>query len=123
MFALAGTKHIALWHHRYLPSASSGAKKLQYNILEMSALCQKRTCYTRSTLEVGSLKKRHQCSRHRRDQLFFASVYRKRLRLADSNCSTGLHYFAPKYETLTSSRREQVCLEFNREDSRIIGHK
>src|SRR5262245_38303216 len=75
------------------------------------------------TLEVISFEKRHQCAGHRRDQLLIASIYCERLCLTDSNNPTGSQHFAPKYKTLTFSRRKQVCLEFYGEYGRIIGHK
>jgi hypothetical protein len=51
------------------------------------------------TFEVVSFEERHHCTGHRRDQLLIASVYCERLCLTDSNSSTRLHHFAPKYET------------------------
>jgi hypothetical protein len=64
-------------------------------------------------------KQRHQGPGHGRDQLLLAFLCRKGLRLTDGDGSAWLEDGRPKQKIITSSRRNEIGLEFDGQNRRI----
>src|SRR5437879_4689392 len=70
--------------------------------------------------DVLAAKQRHHGAGHSRDQFFLALLRRKSLRVANSDGSAGLEDRCPKQKIIASSRRDEVGLEFDGQNRRIV---
>jgi hypothetical protein len=68
-------------------------------------------------------KQRHQGAGHGRDQFLLALLRRKCLRVANGDGSAGLEDARPKQKIIASSRGDEVGLEFDGQNRRIVGHQ
>jgi hypothetical protein len=68
-------------------------------------------------------EQRHQSAGHGRDQFLLALLRRKGLRVANGDGSAGLEDAPAKQKIIASRRGDEVGLEFDGQNRRIVGHQ